>query len=93
MVLTWIYLPNGHVIFCAMVQESVVVLLDDVKALNDPVAHSSHSGWAVVVPAVFVNLPGGHLVWAVQTPVVVVLMGGKALKNPVEHVSHSGCVV
>ena len=44
MVLAWIYLPNGHVIFWAMVQESVVVLLDDVKALNDPVAHASHSG-------------------------------------------------
>ena len=47
-----------------MVQESVFMLLSDVTSLKNPVAQTSHSGWVVVVPTVFVYLPGGHLVWA-----------------------------
>ena len=47
-------------------QESVLVLLLDVEALKNPGPHTSHLGWAVAEPAVFVYLPGGHLVWAVH---------------------------
>ena len=72
-------------------QESVLVLLVEVYAFSYPGAHGSHSGWVVVVPAVFVYLPGGHLVWAIrQASVLVLLTDVKALKNPFGHASHSG---
>ena len=48
------------------VQESVLVLLLDVESLKNPVGHASHLGWAVAEPTVLVNLPGGHLVWAMH---------------------------
>ena len=44
------------------VQESVLVLVDDVYALKSPSGHTAHSGLVVIVPAAFVYLPGGHLV-------------------------------
>ena len=51
---------------CAVKQESVVVLLADVKALKNPVAQTSHLAGVVLEPIVFVNLPGGHLGWAMH---------------------------
>ena len=60
--MTSVYLPGGHLVWAR--QESVLMLLLDVKALKNPVAHVSHVGSVVPVPAVFVNSPGGHLlVW------------------------------
>ena len=53
MVVTLIYSPGGHVnSFRAVVQESVLVLLLDVKALKNPLAHTSQSGCLVAVPIV-----------------------------------------
>ena len=66
------------------------MLLFDVMLLKNPAAHASHLGSEVTEPAVLVNLPGGHLVWAVQTSAL--LLEAKAWKNPVAHVSHSTCV-
>ena len=57
-----VYLPGGHLVWTR--QESVTVLLLDVKAAKDPAAQTSHLGWAAAVPAIFVYLPDGHLVWA-----------------------------
>ena len=60
------YLPGGHVKFWALVQASVFVLLFEANALKNPVSHASHCGCTVVEPAVFVYLPGGHLVCGVH---------------------------
>ena len=38
-----------------------MTLLTDAEALKNPGAHTSHSGWALIVLGVFVYLPGGHL--------------------------------
>ena len=73
-------------------QESVTVLLLEAKSLKDPAAHVRHWGWAVTEPAVFVYLPGGHLVWAIQESVAMLLLDAEALKNPVMHVSQVGSV-
>ena len=70
-------------------QESVVVLLLEVKALENPFGHTSHLGWVVVVPDVFVYLPGGHLVWAVHKSALLLFLDVDALKNPVMHASQS----
>ena len=59
------YLPGGHSVLSA-VQESVLLLLFEVRALKNPYGHFSHSGSEVAEPATLVNLPGGHLVWAVH---------------------------
>ena len=59
------YVPGGH-LACAVKQESVVVLLADVKDLKNPFGHTSHSGWDVAEPIVFVYSPGGHLGWAMH---------------------------
>ena len=64
------YLPGGHSILSA-VQESVLLLLFEVRALKNPGGHFSHSGSEVVEPAILVNLPGGHLVWAVHWEAVI----------------------
>ena len=63
------------------------VLLADVMALKNPVAHASHWGWVVAEPTVLVNLPGGHLVWAVQESGLL-LLDVESLKNPAGHTSH-----
>ena len=74
--------------------ESVLVLLLDEDALKKPGTHASHLVWAPVVPAAFVYLPGGHLMWGVkQESVLLLLKDVKALKNPFGHNSHSGWVV
>ena len=40
MLVTWIYSPGGHVTFFRVaMQESVLLLLSDVKALKNPLAH------------------------------------------------------
>ena len=54
------YFPGSHLAWA--VQESVLTLLSDARALKNPSGHVSHSGSALVVPAFFVNLPAGHLV-------------------------------
>ena len=41
------------------------------KALDDLGGHFSHSGSEVAEPATLVNLPGGHLVWAVHWEAVI----------------------
>ena len=66
------------------------MLLLDASALNVPRMHASHVGSVVLVPAIFVYLPGGHLVWATQESVSRLLLDVKTLKNPVMHVSHVG---
>ena len=63
------------------------VLFLDVEALKNPGAQGSHLGWAVTEPVTMVNLPGGHLVWAVQESPLFVLEVA-ALKNPVAQSSH-----
>ena len=68
-------------------------LLIDVEVLKNPTAHVSHLGWEVAVPAALVNLPAGHLVWAVQESVFVLLFDVKFLKNPTGHASHWGPTV
>ena len=74
--------------------ESVLLLLLDVDALKNPDTHVSQSVWVVVVPTIFVYLPGGHLMWEVmQESVLLLLIDAKALKNPFGHTSHSGWVV
>ena len=77
---------------CA-IQESVATLLLDAKALKNPVTHVSQVGSVVLLPTVFVNLPGGHLVCATQESVTMVLFDDESVKNPVAHTSHVGCVV
>ena len=52
--------------------------------------HASHVGSVVLVPAIFVYLPGGHLLWATHESVSRLLLEVKALKNPSTHVSHVG---
>ena len=69
------------------------VLMLDVEALKNPVAHTAHVGWVVTEPAVLVYLPGGHLVWAVQESGLVLLLDVETLKNPVGHTSHLGWAV
>ena len=43
-------------------QASVSTLFADSKTLKNPGVQASHLGWALVVAAVFVYLPDGHLV-------------------------------
>ena len=74
--------------FCAL-HESVLLLFVDVKALKNPVAHTSHLGWVVTEPIIFVYLPGGHLVWAAHESVRIMLFDVDALKNPDTHASQS----
>ena len=66
------------------------MLLLDVTLLKNPVAQDSHSGCVVAVPAIFVYLPGGHLVCAAQESVAVLLVDVDALNNPAAHASHWG---
>ena len=49
------------VVLVRLVQKSILVLLLEGNALTNPSGHASHTGWLVVVPAVLVYLPGGHL--------------------------------
>ena len=66
------YLPSSGAI-------ATHVLLLDAEAWKNPVAHASHWGCAVAVPAVFVYVPAGHLVWGVQESAFVLLLDGTAL--------------
>ena len=75
------YLPGGHLVWA--VQESVSVLVIDVAALKNPVAHGSHWGCVLGEPAILVYLPGWHLVCSVQGLVDVTI-----LKNPATHGWH-----
>ena len=44
MLVTWIYSPGGHVTcFREAVQESVLLLLSDIKALKNPLGHTLQS--------------------------------------------------
>ena len=43
----------------------------------------------VVLPAIFVYLPGGHLVWAMHESVLLLILDVDALKNPGVHTSQS----
>ena len=63
------------------------MLLFDVPDLKNPDTHPSHLGWAVLDPAVLVNLPGGHLVWGLQS---WTLSPFTVLKNPALHGLHNG---
>ena len=78
--------PSGHLVWA--VQESVLRLLLDTAALNNPAAHVSHIGCKVMDPTALVYVPLGHLVWSVQESVSRLLLDTAALNDPGLHAVH-----
>ena len=58
--------PVDCVVSVRLMQKSVLVLLLETNVFTNPSGQASHIGCAVVVPAIFVNIPAGQLLWAVH---------------------------